>query len=202
MAMTGKSRGSYAKTAGRRREILEASIEVFANHGFRNGSLREIAELVGMSQAGLLHHFSNKNELLAGVLALRDERSVALVPIDGTPGIETIRGIVRVAEYNAEFAPGLVELHCVLSAEATAPEHPAHQYFLDRYSWVVSQMTEAFTNAQAGGKLRDGVDPKSTARSLIALSDGLQVQWLLAPDDLDMAEELRSFLRPLFTVDF
>ncbi|MEB0000549.1 TetR/AcrR family transcriptional regulator [Cryobacterium sp. RTS3] len=202
MTMTGKSRGTYAKTAGRRQEILEASIEVFANHGFRNGSLREIAERVGMSQAGLLHHFSNKNELLAGVLELRDERSVALVPIDETPGIETIRGMVRAAEYNAEYAPGLVELHCVLSAEATAPEHPAHQYFVDRYTWVVSLMFEAFSNAQAAGQLREGVDPRSAARSLIALSDGLQVQWLLAPDTLDMAEELRSFLRPLFTVDF
>ncbi|MCI4658307.1 TetR/AcrR family transcriptional regulator [Cryobacterium zhongshanensis] len=202
MTMTGKSRGSYAKTAGRRREILEASIEVFANHGFRNGSLREIAERVGMSQAGLLHHFSNKNELLAGVLELRDERSVALVPLDETPGIETIRGMVRAAEYNAEFAPGLVELHCVLSAEATAPEHPAHQYFVDRYTWVVSLMSEAFTNAQAAGQLREGVDPRSAAQSLIALSDGLQVQWLLAPDTLDMAEELRRYLRPLFTIDF
>jgi len=202
MTMTGKSRGSYAKTAGRRREILEAGIEVFANHGFRNGSLREIAERVGMSQAGLLHHFSNKNELLAGVLELRDERSAVIVKLDETPGIDTIRGIVRVAEYNAAFAPGLVELHCVLSAEATAPEHPAHRYFLDRYTWVVGLMLEAFTNVQAAGQLADGVEPQSAARSLIALSDGLQVQWLLAPDTLDMAEELRRYLRPLFTVEF
>jgi len=202
MTMTGKSRGSYAKTAGRRREILEAGIEVFANHGFRNGSLREVAERVGMSQAGLLHHFANKNELLAGVLALRDERSTALVSLEETPGIETIRGIARVAEYNATNAPGLVELHCVLSAEATAPEHPAHQYFLDRYAWVVGLMAEAFTNAQAAGQLIDGVDPQSAARSLIALSDGLQVQWLLAPDSLNMAEEIRRYLRPLFTVEF
>lgn len=201
MTITGKSRGSYAKTAGRRREILEAGIEVFANHGFRNGSLREIAERVGMSQAGLLHHFSNKNELLAGVLELRDERSSALVSPDDTPGIDTIRGVVRVAEYNATYAPGLVELHCVLSAEATAPEHPAHQYFLDRYARAVSLLAEAFTAARAAGQLADGVEPRSAARALIALSDGLQVQWLLAPDSLDMADELRRYLRPLFTVD-
>ncbi|MDY7557643.1 TetR family transcriptional regulator C-terminal domain-containing protein [Cryobacterium sp. 10C3] len=122
--------------------------------------------------------------------------------LDETPGIETIRGIVRVAEYNANFAPGLVELHCVLSAEATAPEHPAHQYFLDRYTWVVALMIEAFSNAQAAGQLAEAVEPASAARSLIALSDGLQVQWLLAPDTLDMAEELRRYLRPLFTIDF
>jgi AcrR family transcriptional regulator len=201
MTMTGKSRGTYAKTAGRRRDILEAGIEVFANHGFRNGSLREIAERVGMSQTGLLHHFANKNELLAGVLELRDDRSLALVGLDETPGIETIRGMARVAEYNAIEAPGLVELHCVLSAEATAPEHPAHQYFFNRYKFVVDLLGEAFTNARNAGQLIDGVDPGSAARSLVALSDGLQVQWLLDPDSLDMAEELRRYLRPLFTVE-
>ena len=57
MTVSGKPRGSYAKTAARRREILEAGIEVFSANGFRSGSIRDIAERVGMSQAGLLHHF-------------------------------------------------------------------------------------------------------------------------------------------------
>jgi AcrR family transcriptional regulator len=199
MNITGKPRGTYAKTAGRRREILEAGIEVFAIHGFRNGSIREIAERVGMSQAGLLHHFANKNELLAGVLELRDERSQELVNLDAESGIETIRGMVRLAEYNARM-PGLVELHCVLSAEATAPDHPAHDYFVRRYEFVVTFITTAFATMKARGELIEGIDPESAARGLIAMSDGLQVQWLLNNDWLDMAEETRRYLRPLLTV--
>ena len=200
MTMTGKPRGKYAKTAGRRREILEAGIEVFSAGGFRSGSIREIAERVGMSQAGLLHHFANKNELLAAVLELRDDRSSEYT--DGTEedGLETIRGLIRLVEYNASV-PGLVELHTTLSAEATAADHPAHDYFVRRYVWANSLITAAFQKIQTSGQLVPGVDPGSAARGLIAIMDGAQVQWLLDRESIDMAEETRMFVRLLITVD-
>nr|AGU09820.1 Bacterial regulatory protein, tetR family [uncultured organism] len=199
MTVSGRARGSYAKTAARRREILEAGIEVFSSNGFRSGSIREIAERVGMSQAGLLHHFSNKNELLAGVLELRDLESRRLSNLDDSDGLERIRGLVNVVGYNSSV-PGLVELHCVLSAEATAPDHPAHSYFVNRYKYVVGFATESFQSALAAGQLIDGVDPGSAARSLIALMDGMQVQWLLDRDSIDMVEETRRYVRSLLTV--
>ena len=196
-----KPRGSYAKTEARRREILEAGITVFATNGFRSGSIREIADVVGMSQAGLLHHFSNKNELLAGVLELRDAKGSEYANTSPAAGIETIRGLVRLVDYNATELPGLIELHCVLSAEATSPEHPAHDYFARRYQWGLSLLTEAFETMRIAGQLTPGADPASVARSIVALSDGLQVQWLLSRESVDMAEELRNYLRPLLLVD-
>jgi hypothetical protein len=44
---------------------------------------------------------------------------------------------------------------------------------------------------QAGGALVDGTDPQALAVELIALMDGLQVQWVLAPDQIDMAVVLQ-----------
>lgn len=200
MTITGHPRGSYAKTAQRRRAILEAGIEVFSASGFRSGSIREIADRVGISQAGLLHHFSSKYDLLAAVLEFRDDQDALRVHADQPRGLESLRGLVSLVEHNAAL-PGLVELHCTLSAEATSPTHPAHAYFIRRYRWVVGFTGDSLRQMQAKGQLAVGVDPESTARSLIALMDGLQVQWLLDRDSLDMAQEVRSYLRPLLTVD-
>lgn len=197
---TVRTRGSYAKTAARRREILEAGMDVFAEQGFRSGSLREVAERVGMSQAGLLHHFSNKNELLAAILDFRDERDREKSAIEIGSGIDGIRGLLRLVEHNMQV-PGLVELHCVLSAEATSPDHPAHAHFVRRYSWLIEGMTVSFEIMAREGQLADGVDPGSAARMLIAMMDGLQLQWLLDRDSVDMAEETRRSLRPLLTVE-
>ena len=44
----------------RRQEIVDAAVEVFATVGYHKGSLRDVADRVGMSQAGLLHHFPSK----------------------------------------------------------------------------------------------------------------------------------------------
>ncbi|NEM92048.1 TetR/AcrR family transcriptional regulator [Galbitalea soli] len=197
MSEAGRTRGSYAKTAERRLEIIRAGIDVFSNSGFRSGSIREIAERVGMSQAGLLHHFSNKAELLSAVLTLRDEHSLELMPTgEATEGFEFLIGLVQVAEYN-QTVPGLVELHCVLSAEATAADHPAHQYFIDRYRYVVGSTERAMTRMAELGQLRPDVDAGSAARALVALMDGLQVQWLLDRESVDMADETKRFIRAI-----
>ncbi|ROQ38660.1 TetR family transcriptional regulator [Frondihabitans sp. PhB188] len=199
MSVPGAQRGAYAKTAQRRREILMAGFAVFASSGYRSGSIREISDRVGMSQAGLLHHFPSKSDLLAGVLELRDEDARSRVPLDVDAGIETIRGLAELTDYNATIR-GLVELHCVLSAEATSAEHPAHAYFVNRYQWSVGMVTTSLEVMQRTGQLVDGVDPAGSARALIALMDGLQVQWLLDSDSVDMGVEVRRYLQSLMTV--
>jgi AcrR family transcriptional regulator len=197
----GKRRGPYAKTEEKRRVILDAALEVFAKSGYRSGSIRDIADRVGMSEAGLLHHFPNKSALLAAVLDRRDQHSLELVPIDADDEpLATLRGLVRLAAHNASV-PGVVELYCTLSAEATSPDHPAHAYFVRRYEWVCGNLARKFAILQQQGSLRPGVSPESAARSLIALMDGLQVQWLLDRDSVDMAEELRGYINSIVTVD-
>jgi AcrR family transcriptional regulator len=186
----------------KRAAILEAALAVFAKGGYRAGSLREVAAEVGMSEAGLLHHFPNKSALLAEVLDLRDQKSIAMVPLDAADPGETLRGLVELARYNASV-PGVVDLYCTLSAEATSPDHPAHGYFVRRYTDTIARLTGSFTRCAERGTLRPGIRPESAARATIALMDGLQVQWLLEPDAIDMPrilsrtiDELVDRLRP------
>ncbi|SMH44701.1 transcriptional regulator, TetR family [Rathayibacter oskolensis] len=196
-----RPRGQYAKTAARRAEIVRAGLEVFSASGYHAASLREIAEKVGLSQAGVLHHFANKWELLSAVLTLRDDESLVRVPRgDQISGLETIRGLVDLVAYNTRI-PGLVELQCVLSAEATHADHPAHEYFAKRYRFVIDLLTDAFGDMLTKGQLEPGVDPRSAAIRAVATMDGLQVQWLLQRDALDMQTEFRLAIQTLTTVE-
>ncbi len=47
---------------------------MFGEQGFRGSSLREIAARVGISEAGLLHHFGSKAGFLTATLEERDRR--------------------------------------------------------------------------------------------------------------------------------
>jgi AcrR family transcriptional regulator len=194
-------RGTYAKTVEKRRVILEAALEVFSEGGYRSGSLRDIAERVGMSEAGLLHHFPNKSALLAAVLDRRDQHSVELVPIGELSPRETLRGLAWLAFYNASV-PGVVELYCTLSAEATSADHPAHEYFISRYAVLRKSLETVWGDLAADGDLRPGVDPAKAARNTLALMDGLQVQWLLDRESVDMAEQIVSFFEGMTTFTF
>jgi AcrR family transcriptional regulator len=189
-----KPRGAYAKSETTRQAILDAALEVFSESGYRAGSLREVALRVGMSEAGLLHHFQNKSALLQAVLDHRDELSRRLVDFDLPDGADALRGLVALAQYNASI-PGVVELYTTVSAEATSAAHPAHDYFVNRYQAVRENITAAFERVAESGRLLDGVDPRRAAVATIALMDGLQVQWLLDPSATDMALALVEFFR-------
>ncbi len=199
VAAASRKRGPYAKTKATRAAILDAALDVFARGGYRAGSIRDIATAVGMSEAGLLHHFPTKSALLEAVLEHRDERSREVLGDDAEP-LATLAGLVELARYNASV-PGVVALYCTLSAEATAPEHPAHEYFVRRYTETVGILERAFDGCREQGRLREGTSAASAARQAVAVMDGLQVQWLLDPEGVDMAAELDRFLREVVEFD-
>ncbi|MFS0713932.1 TetR family transcriptional regulator [Microbacterium sp. 2P01SA-2] len=196
-----RRRGTYAKTEATRQAILDAALEVFSQSGYRAGSLRDIAMRVGMSEAGLLHHFRNKSALLEAVLEERDDRARALVPIESEDGAEVLRGLVSLAAHNAS-TPGVVELYTTLSAEATSSDHPAHGYFVRRYEYTRGNIERSFRTLRDEGRLRHGMTPRRAAITVVALMDGLQVQWLLDRDALDMAGELRALFASFVDIDW
>jgi AcrR family transcriptional regulator len=198
MAGVARSRGRYAKTADRRTEILAATVAVFAESGFHGGSIREIAERVGISQAGLLHHFANKESLLEAVLSQRDALARERMGPQLPTGRALLEAFVELIAYNAT-TPGLVALYSVLSGEATGPDHPGHAYFRSRYGWVLDLVTEAIRAGQRDGEVRPDVDPEVAGRTIIALSDGLQVQWLYEDGGFDLAGPVKAYVESLLS---
>ncbi|HEU4756468.1 MAG TPA: TetR/AcrR family transcriptional regulator [Agromyces sp.] len=188
-------RGSYAKGVAKREEILTAALEVIARRGYGRTSVRELADAVGLSQAGLLHYFSSKEELFAEVLRKRDE--VDRAALDSVPRGDDSEGdrFVRTIRHNADV-PGLVQLYARLSSEATEPEHPARGYFEEHYRGLRGLTSDTIRDGQAAGTIRDDVDADQAASLLLAVADGLQTQWLMDPS-IDMAEHVEAFLRLL-----
>ncbi|GAA5031428.1 TetR/AcrR family transcriptional regulator [Microbacterium fluvii] len=195
--MTG-TRGSYAKGIAKREEILSRALEVVAREGYRGASVKEIADAVGLSQAGLLHYFDSKEELFTEILRKRDEvDGAAYGPWDaeGTALPEMREAYLAVTRHNAEV-PGLVQLFSRLAVDGADPQHPAHDYFVDRGRRLRETFAAALASQQAGGELTDAVAPETLARILQAVADGLQLQFMLEPD-LDMAATIDALFSAL-----
>lgn len=158
-----------------------------------------MAERAGLSHAGVMHHFPTKVDLLEAVLAWRDEDALERLGARQPEGLEVIRAWLDEVGRNPG-TPELVDLHVTLSAEGTSPEHPLHDYFVRRYERLVSLLAEALSDAAAHGEVRPGLDCQQAARLLVAATDGLQVQWLLARDSVDMAAILREHVASFVTV--
>jgi AcrR family transcriptional regulator len=202
-----RRRGPYAKTAERRQQIVDEAYRAFATRGYHGSSLREIAAAAGIGLSTLQHHFGGKEDLLVAVLARRDELGGDPDAIGGgaiggdaigcgrSPfaGLPFSDGIAAQAERN-ERIPGLIALYSVLAAEAADPHHPAHDYFLGRYAAMRESYHAEFTALAEAGRLRAGVSPALAAATVVALWEGIQLQWLYSPEHIHAAEALRGYL--------
>ncbi|GKQ39019.1 TetR/AcrR family transcriptional regulator [Streptomyces sp. A012304] len=178
---TGKS----LKAQQRRHEILRIAMDTFATRGYNNASLQEIADRAGVTQAGVLHYFRSKTLLLASVLQLRDDTDTDQDK-ERPRGLAFLQHLVDTMRRNAE-REGIVRLYAVLSAESTTEGHPAQDYFRDRYESLRADVTAALAEAHELGEVRADANLEEAANAIIAVMDGLQIQWLLAPDSVDMS---------------
>ncbi|MFI0086083.1 TetR/AcrR family transcriptional regulator [Streptomyces bobili] len=173
----------------RRAEIVRAALEVIAERGYRGASLAAVAERVGLTQQGLLHHFPTKDALLVTVLKERDQW-------DAMPNNRwRIDLLCSLVEYNA-MRPSIIQTFSALLGESVTEGHPARSYFTDRYRQVRADITAAL-RTEYGDRLPNGLTPERTAPLLVAVMDGLQYQWLLDPESVDMPGAFRDFLRLL-----
>ncbi|MEW2408281.1 TetR/AcrR family transcriptional regulator [Streptomyces griseoviridis] len=185
----GDAMNGRARREARRAEIVRAALEVIAERGYRGASMAAVAERVGLTQQGLLHHFPTKDALLVAVLEERDQWDA----VPDTPWrVDLLASLV---EYNA-MRPGIVQTFSALLGESVTEGHPARGYFTERYTRVRETMTTAL-RAAYGDRLPNGLTPERTAPLLVAVMDGLQYQWLLDPDAVDMPGAFRDFLRLL-----
>lgn len=180
-AMATRTRGEE-----RRAEIVRAALEVIAERGYRGASMAAVAERVGLTQQGLLHYFPTKDTLLVAVLKERDQW-------DAVPDSQwRLDLLASLADYNA-MRPGIVQTFSALLGESVTEGHPAREFFTRRYVAVRASMAQVL-RAEYGERLPSGLTPERAAPLLVAVMDGLQYQWLLDPESVDMPAAFRDFL--------
>ncbi|NMM85227.1 TetR family transcriptional regulator [Rhodococcus sp. SRB_17] len=189
--MTERQKGGRAAKAEARREaILDATMAEIAERGYRSTTIAAVAERVGLTQPGVLHYFPSKEHLLIGVLEARDQWDTAALLANTTD--VRLSHLEQVVEFNAE-RPGMVQTFTALAAESATGQHPAREFFTERYASLRAGMA-VLLRMEFGDQLPGGLTPEQAAPLLIAVIDGVQIQWLLAPDEVDMPAAFRNFV--------
>ena len=177
---------------------MQAAHEVFTAKGYRGGSLGEIADRVGITHQGILHYFGSKEQLLVEVLRDRDTSGRQVFERAERPeGVDFLQHVLRTVAMNTERT-GIVQAYTVLSAESVTEDHPAQDWFRDRFDGLRDDLAEALRIACGPGEPAVSDEQLAMgASALIAVMDGLQVQWLLEPSAIDMPAVVRMTLNAL-----
>ena len=223
-AAPARRRGPGRPRAGsedKRARILNEAVVLFGEHGYAGTSLADIANAADISKAGLLHHFSSKDELFAKVLERRDREDALSILVESPASGEDIvdapvDAVGNVDALEVAAAPDIdvdpwslldryIELlernvaHRDLTAIYTATavsvldaEHPAHRWMANHLNSAVERFESSFEAGKTAGLVDPEMPSRLVARSLVALIDGLQLQWLCSTTPGTAASEALS----------
>lgn len=179
----------------RREELLDAALQLFSLEGYSGASIARIAEMVGISVAGVLHHFPNKVALLMGVLMRRDQVNQRIsdeVQVELT--LSSFLGGLRQINRSNATAPGVIRAFSILNAESLVETHPAWEWFQSRYVAIHQRMRARLDHLVLAGEVRGDVDLDALVHQILAMMDGLQLQWLRFPETVDLVQRFDAYM--------
>jgi AcrR family transcriptional regulator len=178
----------------RRQQILDSAIALFAQRGVDRASLRTVGEAIGVSHTALRHYFSSRDELLVEAYRAHEARAAGAGPAGGGSPV----GLITEAAERNRSIPGLVELYASLTTDALQEQHALTRDFVRmRFRSLRGLLAARIEAGQRAGRIAADIDPADAAALVIAASDGLQVQWLLDPDAVDVGRSLALLERLL-----
>ncbi len=175
--------------------ILEAAYSVFARRGYDDATVEEIATECGIAKGALYGHFVSKEELFRTILVEQVSRRIAETAARLEPELTLRESILRIIEASWTtcradplWSPLFMEYWALAARNEWGREAVASLF--DHCS---AALTRFLSGAQRAGLVRSDVDVHRAARLLLALNDGLILQWQTQPDKVD----LEDFLCPM-----
>jgi AcrR family transcriptional regulator len=164
---------------GNREALLEAAIVCLRERGFGGTRARDLASMAGVSLGAISYHFGSTEALLNEAIAESSRRwidgfkSSMAAAANAEAGLEgAAEGLYQVFNANRELLIGFVEAFAHAQRSATARAQLAMHY--NEFRGEVAAALRA-ADPPSG-------DAEGVASMVIALVDGLMIQWLLAPE--------------------
>lgn len=177
----------------RKEEILQEATRQLGINGFRGTTTASIAKAVGLTEQGVLHYFPSKTILLQSVLEYREQQDIEKFRTRYEQGDFSFFELFEDLASENEKNPELIKLFTVLVGESFNKDHPSHDFFVNRYRITREQTAQYITNVISKEKLAFEGDVEQLATLLLAVMDGLQIQWLLHPEEVDMVASFKLF---------
>lgn len=191
------------RTQETRQLILDAAYAVFARRGYGGAAVDEILAEAGLSKGAFYHHFPSKEAVFQALLAERARRcteAMAAAVVTGASVADNVRNVLRAGWNILTADPTWANIQMEFWVQATR-EDCARQAMSDSLHQCRQFLTEAIARAQEEGVIRAQLDPEAAARLMIAVSDGVLVQWQIQPDEVrldslidSMADMITLFL--------
>lgn len=172
----------------RRRQIVEAAVELFSRKGFRGTRTREIAEAAGISEAMIFKHFATKRDLYSAMIeakcATEELLARAAIAAKNHDDAGVLRAVGLKMIEQTEADPSLMRLLLFSALEG----HELSDIFFESRVKTLHEFLSNYIRKRIEEKRFRSMDALIVARGFI----GMVVHYLLIHELFGVKRPLRS----------
>jgi AcrR family transcriptional regulator len=177
-----------------RQKIIDAATALIMERGVKGTSLADIANAAGISKGTLFYHFSAKDDLIYELTEKHfDEITRANLKRAGQMQGCSLQEILQESILGILHAENRGKLNLYLLQEAVIENPALKSRFADKYTEFQNTMLQ-FLNMVAPPMDNDRAI--AVSRLLVAVLDGLIIQWLLDPDAIPV-KDIAAVIAPI-----
>jgi AcrR family transcriptional regulator len=190
------------QAAGNRDKLLDGALECIGTRGYGATSSRDIARAAGANVASINYHFGSKDQLLQQALTrcfdnwtVRLEAAVT-VAHDATSLRDQLTGIFRATvDGFADTRPAINS--CIESFAPALRSDTLRAALADGYARVRHRAQELTRQALASHAITEPPNLPAITSVVLAIIDGLMIQWIADPSATPTADEVVDALAAL-----
>jgi AcrR family transcriptional regulator len=193
----------YDSAVGHREDLLVAARRLLEERGYAHITARDLVAASGTNLASIGYHFGSKAALLhAAIEAAFEEWAAQLAGMVMADPVAT--PLERAWATWSAVVDALPERHAMLQAYIEALAQAQRDPVLHAQLAAHLETVRAMVAERAAESLGDGTAPddprcRAIASFVIAVCDGLSMQYLLDPDGAPTSTQLRDGLAAVFT---
>jgi len=173
------AREAQARSADKRERILRAAIKVFAEKGFFQAKISEIAKTANVADGTIYLYFDNKDDLLIQVFEEVMDRfleglGVSMKDVEGP--VERIRLFL---EHHLSMVETYPDVAAVISVELRQSHKFMKEYKNPKFAQYLTVLADIVRDGAEEGVFRSDINPWMSARALFGMLDELVVAWVL-----------------------
>jgi AcrR family transcriptional regulator len=189
-----------------RKEIIEASMKLFARRGYHGTSVAQIAEATGLTKGALYWYFKGKEDLFLNVLDCIKEnwQETILSRVDAADGVvDKLSELFDATSEMIASNKNPYSMHLFLVSAGAQPEMREFEDAIkEAYGGYIKTLASTLRRGQEDGEIRKDIAADSAAVGIVGCLEGIVLQARLYPPPTvaaAVAEMKHYFIRSLRT---
>ena len=173
----------------KRAAISKAAVKVFAQRGFFNAQVADVARGAGVAAGTVYLYFRSKDEILISIFerTMKEAISESRLALEGvTDPVERLR---RLARLHLQRLGRDRDLAVVFQVELRQSTKFMQQLSSSQLRTYLGQLRDAIADGQASGAFARPINATLAAKALFGALDEMATNWILSTRRYDLAGE-------------